>query len=67
MGELQAMSSSVPRQWPFSIRRCVKCSREAVVVVATEGRSNRVASCAEHMEWAFFSGVDEWAGRPKAA
>lgn len=43
--------------------------------VLARGRGDRrdgravvpIASCSEHMEWAFFSGVDEWAGRGRAA
>lgn len=66
-GEFSAMSSRVPRRWPFAIRQCAKCSREAVVIVASDGPSCPIASCAEHLEWAFFSGLDEWAGRPRAA
>ena len=59
--------SSASRKWPFVIRRCTRCTREAVVVVAAEKGSGTVAACAEHLEWAFFLGVDEWSGRRRTA
>jgi hypothetical protein len=59
--------SSASRNWPFTIRRCTRCTREAVVVVAADRHSGTVAACAEHLEWAFFLGVDEWSGRRRAA
>jgi hypothetical protein len=65
-GNKQGMSSA-SRKWPFAIRRCTRCTREAVVIVAADKRSGSVAACAEHMEWAFFLGVDEWSGRRRAA
>jgi hypothetical protein len=61
------MSSSAPRKWPFAVRRCTRCTREAVVLVAAEERASGVAACAEHLEWAFFLDVDEWSGRRRAA
>jgi hypothetical protein len=38
-----------------------------VVVVAADRHSGTVAACAEHLEWAFFLGVDEWSGRRRTA
>jgi hypothetical protein len=52
--------------WPFAVRRCTRCTKEAVVVVASDDGSGTVAACAEHLEWAFFLGVDEWSGRRPA-
>jgi hypothetical protein len=52
--------------WPFAGRRCTRCTREAVVVVAADDGSGTVAACSEHLEWAFFLGVDEWSGRRPA-
>jgi hypothetical protein len=40
---------------------------EAVVVVAADKGSGPVAACVEHLEWAFFLGVDEWSGRRRTA
>jgi hypothetical protein len=59
--------SSASRNWPFTIRRCTRCTREAVVVVVADRRSGTVAACVEHLEWAFFLGVDEWSGRRPTA
>ena len=52
--------------WPFALRRCARCTREAVVVVTSDDASGTVAACVEHLEWAFFLGVDEWTGRRAA-
>jgi hypothetical protein len=54
--------SSAARKWP-SIRRCTRCTRDAVIVVAADKGSGTVAACSEHLEWAFFLGVDLWSGR----
>jgi hypothetical protein len=35
-------------------------------VVASDDGSGTVAACSEHLEWAFFLGVDEWSGRRTA-
>jgi hypothetical protein len=51
---------------PFAVRRCTRCTREAVVVVAADDGSGTVAACTEHLEWVFFLAVDEWCGRPTA-
>jgi hypothetical protein len=59
--------TSDARKWPFMIRRCTRCTRDAVVVVVAGNRSGTVAACSEHMEWAFFLGVDEWSGRRHTA
>jgi hypothetical protein len=59
--------SSASRNWPFTIRRCTRCTREAVVVVATDRHPGSIAACAEHLEWAFFLSVDEWSGRRRTA
>jgi hypothetical protein len=59
--------SSASRNWPFTIRRCTRCTREAVIVVASDRGSGTVAACVEHLEWAFFFGVDEWSGRRRMA
>jgi hypothetical protein len=55
--------SSAARKWPVETRRCTRCTREAVVVVAAENDFGTVAACIEHLEWAFLLGVDEWTGR----
>ncbi|HXV94860.1 MAG TPA: hypothetical protein VD813_16265 [Pseudonocardia sp.] len=56
------------RKWPFSIRRCSRCTREAAVVVRVDPRRvDTVAVCAEHLEWAFFADVTMWSGRRPAA
>jgi hypothetical protein len=52
--------------WPFAVRRCTRCTREAVVVVTSDDGSGTVAACSEHLEWAFLLGVDEWSGRRAA-
>ena len=65
-GESTGMSSP-SRKWPFVIRRCTRCTREAVVVVVADRGTGTVAACTEHLEWAFFLGVDEWSGRRRAA
>jgi hypothetical protein len=52
--------------WPVAVRRCSRCTREAVVVVASDDGDGTVAACTEHLEWAFFLGVDEWSGRRAA-
>jgi hypothetical protein len=59
--------SSAARRWPFEIRRCTRCTREAVVVVTGDRRSGAVAACTEHLEWAFFLDIDEWSGRRRTA
>jgi hypothetical protein len=58
---------SASRKWPFVIRRCTRCTRDAVVVVLVDKGAGTVAACAEHLEWAFFLGVDEWSGRRRTA
>jgi hypothetical protein len=45
------------------IRRCTRCTRDAVIVVAVDKGSGTVAACSEHLEWAFFLDVDLWSGR----
>jgi hypothetical protein len=62
-GESGRMSSPL---WPSAVRRCTRCTSEAVVVVASDDGSGPVAACSEHMEWAFFLRVDEWSGRRTA-
>jgi hypothetical protein len=54
--------SNASRKWPFVLRRCTRCTREAAVVVEAEPERT-VAACVEHLEWAFFLDVDEWSGR----
>jgi hypothetical protein len=49
------------------IRRCIRCSREATVVVMGDRHSDNRAACAEHLEWVFFLDVDEWSGRRRTA
>jgi hypothetical protein len=63
--------------WPPAVRRCTRCTREAAILVAHGGpqlhvdalpdAGTAVAACAEHLEWAFFLGVDVWSGRRPAA
>jgi hypothetical protein len=59
--------SSAERNNSFVIRRCTRCTREAVVVVAAENGAGTVAACSEHLEWVFLLGVDEWTGRRRTA
>jgi hypothetical protein len=59
--------SSAPRKRPLVTRRCTRCTRDAVVVVVGDKGSGTVAACSEHLEWAFFLGVDEWSGRRRTA
>jgi hypothetical protein len=59
--------TSDPRKWPFVTRRCTRCTRDAVVVVVADKGTGTVAACSEHLEWAFFLGVDEWCGRRRTA
>jgi hypothetical protein len=35
-------------------------------VVTSDDGSGPVAACSEHLEWAFFVGVDVWSGRRTA-
>jgi hypothetical protein len=58
--------SSAARKWPL-IRRCTRCARDAVIVVAVDKGSGTVAACSEHLEWAFFLDVDLWSGRRRTA
>jgi hypothetical protein len=58
---------SASRKWPFVIRRCTRCTTEAVVVVLAGKGGGTVAACVEHLEWAFFLDVDEWSGRRRTA
>lgn len=59
---------NVSRGWPFVVRRCTRCIREAAVIVPGEDKQRvAIAACVEHLEWAFFVGVDEWSGRRRAA
>jgi len=58
--------STASRKWPFVVRRCTRCTKEAMVVVAGEHLRATVAACTEHLEWAFFLDVDEWSGRRRA-
>jgi len=55
------------RKWPFVIRHCTRCTKEATVVVDGEKPGATVAACVEHLEWAFFLDVDEWSERRRAA
>ena len=55
--------SNASRHWSFVLRRCTRCTREAVVVVEADDGRAAVAACIEHLEWAFFLDVDEWSGR----
>lgn len=57
--------SNASRKWPFVVRRCARCAKEAMVVV-DGGKPRSVAACVEHLEWAFFVDVDEWSGRRRA-
>jgi hypothetical protein len=59
--------SNASRKWPFVVRRCTRCTKEATVVVTGEKHRATVAACVEHLEWAFFIGVDEWSGRRRTA
>jgi hypothetical protein len=65
-GESVGMTSA-PRKWPFVIRRCARCTRDAVVVVVADNGSGTISACSEHLEWAFFLDVDEWSGRRHTA
>jgi hypothetical protein len=58
---------SAARKWPFVIRRCTRCTAEAVVVVVVERDGGTIAACVEHLEWAFYLDVDEWSGRRRTA
>lgn len=58
--------SNPPRRWPFVVRRCTRCTKEAIVVVEVEKARTTLAACTEHLEWAFFLDVDEWSGRRRA-
>jgi hypothetical protein len=53
--------------WPFVVRRCTRCTKEAMVVVEVERPRTTFAACVEHLEWAFFIDVDEWSGRRRTA
>ncbi|MGQ0573348.1 MAG: hypothetical protein ACT4RN_03980 [Pseudonocardia sp.] len=59
--------SNASRSWPFVIRRCARCTREAAVVVEGDQAKATVGACVEHLEWAFFLDVDEWSGRRRTA
>jgi hypothetical protein len=54
--------SSLFRSRSSSLRRCTRCTRVAVVVVESGGRSV-VGACLDHLEWVFLVDVDEWTGR----
>jgi hypothetical protein len=61
-GNLFAMSSLF-RSRPFSVRRCTRCTRPAVVVVEPAEQAPAVGACLDHLEWVFLLDVDEWTGR----
>jgi hypothetical protein len=55
--------SSLFRSRPFTVRRCTRCTRPAVVVVELAERTPTVGACLDHLEWVFLLDVDEWTGR----
>jgi hypothetical protein len=55
--------SSLFRSRPSVVRRCTRCTRAAVIVVAPPERGQLVGACLDHLEWVFLLDVDEWTGR----
>ncbi len=59
--------SNASGKWPFVVRRCTRCTKEAAVLVTGDKDGATTGACVEHLEWAFFLEVDEWSGRRRTA
>lgn len=68
-GYLCVMSDAPDRDLqpvPTAVLRCTRCPRGADVLVLDE-RGLTSTACADHLEWAFLTGVDDWTGRWRTA
>jgi hypothetical protein len=61
--------NDAPGQIPHprrSTQLCSRCHRPSAVVVEDE-RGLVITACADHLEWAFLTGIDAWTGRWRTA